>query len=370
MPSHLSSHASIGSSTMRDRHVDTTTSSFGGPEDFTADIMQHLQGDKKAKSLIHSNNRLDLTQLSESSVGGPEDFTADIIRHLQIEQIAESPAQSSKKMKSPARSRQPTVSDAEEDTRPISISLLVDADLTTPLAESTKLEGGPPAPSKQEDEMKSLHQQLEQLKVTLAQKDETLRDLQATLAQKDQKISGLETALTQQDEKLARKIEMLAQKDEMLAQQDEIMAQQDEMIVQRDEMLGQKDEMLAEADETVGILQARLSTKTTETRNTNETLETKIKHLKASTSIAQAEATRARREQEEREKLWIQRSEVLLAEIDRRGQAVMWAIGEKECPGMVDEKGRQAYRYQIGKDYRRVSKTKAKPSIRYGDSMI
>lgn len=318
---------------MKERHADTTTSSFGGPEDFTMNMLQNMK-----------RNKSDLSLPSESSVDGPEDFTADIIEDLRRD----------KKAKSPARSRQPTVSDAEEDSRPISINLLGDDDLTAPLAESTKLEGRPSASNKLDNEMESLRHQLEQMRAILAQKDETIGELQAKLAQKDETIGDLQATLAQQDEKLA-------QKNEVLAQKNEILAQQDEMLVQRDEML-------VEADEAFGVLQVQVS-KNAEACKTIKILETEVKTLKTTAQAAKAEATRARKEQEERDTLWIERSDILLAEIDRRGKAVMWAIGEKECPGMVDEKGRQAYHYRNGKDYTRASTSRTKPSTRRDDTI-
>ena len=75
-------------------------------------------------------------------------------------------------------------------------------------------------------------------------------------------------------------------------------------------------------------------------------LEEEVKDLTTSVRTARAEAKRAKNEQAEREMLWAERSEILLAECDRRGRALMVKIGEQELPGVRDEKGRQAYRYQ------------------------
>ena len=74
MASLMTSHASIGNSTLKDAR-DMTTSSFGGPEDFTLNIIDLMRRNKP--SFKHTNRE----QLTTSSFGGPEDFTADIVKH-------------------------------------------------------------------------------------------------------------------------------------------------------------------------------------------------------------------------------------------------------------------------------------------------
>ena len=201
-----------------------------------------------------------------------------------------------------------------------------------------------------DDEMESLHQQLEQMKSALAQKDETINVLQSQLLAKEAKCEELHVVLQDRSSAMAAaESREAALKHAVRAAEEQTVAvtatAADRFAIVKDALITAEDEaaMAAErAKDTVSAAEARANT----AEKRCGRLEREVRELTASARAARAEAKRAREERAEREALWEERSEILLKECDRRGRALMVKIGEIELPGVRDERGRQAYQYQ------------------------
>jgi hypothetical protein len=214
-----------------------------------------------------------------------------------------------------------------------------------------------PEPSKM-DERESLRLQLEQMKSALALKDETINLLQSKLSAKETECEELHTVLQKKSAAIAAaESREVALKEAVRATEEKSVAAAataaERFAIVKDALITAEDEAAVAAERTKDAV-AAAEQKTDAAVSRCRRLEKEAKDLTASTRAARVEAKRARKEQAERETLWMERSEILLAECDRRGKALMVKIGEQELPGVRDEKGRQAYRYQ-----RRVERDRA-----------
>lgn len=206
------------------------------------------------------------------------------------------------------------------------------------------------AEPKSVDETESLRQQLAQMKSTLAQREGVINDLQGKLLAKEAECTDLYSALQDKSVAIAAaESRELALKDAVRAAQAETAAAgktaAERFAIVKDALLAAEDEAAGAAERAEHAVLA-VQSKADAAASRCRRLEQEVQDLTASAQVARAEAKRAREEQTQRETLWMQRSEILLAECDRRGQALMLNIGEQELPGVRDGKGRQAYRYQ------------------------
>lgn len=205
------------------------------------------------------------------------------------------------------------------------------------------------APSK-DDETELLRQQLEAMQTALAQKDETIAVLQAKLSAKEAQCVELQDALQNHSSALVAAETRETALKQALGEAEAESAAAARTAAERFAIV--KDALLiAEEEAAVAVGRAKDTMTAAEARadaaiSRCQRLDAEVKKLTTSERAARAEAERARKEQAEREALWTERSEVLLAECDRRGRALMVKIGELELPGIRDERGRQAYRYQ------------------------
>ena len=466
MASFLTSHASLGSSTLNNANKEERTADFsiGGPEDFTAALFNHTlnsptrspterSNSKTTKQpsvnhprnvppthcSAHPNRSPELTN-SSSIIGGPADFTANISEYLRSARPTRpsppsslhSPNITASSLGGPAdltqnlqthiessrrnrgRKLQPTVSDEDDEPRDESVSpiattvnpspepttslpgWLLDEELPAPQAESTPAlrptsrslatankqkfrDGSPPTSTPQQNppqpavpsETDLLRQEIEQLKLALMQRDNTIAGLQTALVSKDAECVELRRASTTQINSLTKVVNKasaaakakdtqcqdmsaatkreLAEKDSAIEKLNISLQEKAAAAVKTDSAVSTlvarsaalKDAMIAAEDEAAGLAQH------------NERLARKVEALTLSTDVALEKAKRAEREMGEREEMWAQRADVLLAEIERRGRALMIAVGERELPGVKDQRGRQAYRY-AGAKARRV----------------
>jgi hypothetical protein len=238
------------------------------------------------------------------------------------------------------------------------------AGTTQPLPEGSKV-----------DETELLRQKLEQMKAALAQKDETINALQTELSVKVAECEQLRNALQEKStaltaavesrevalqdgaraaqEKAAAKARETALQDALHAAEEQAAAAAttaaERFVIIKNALIAAEDEAAVAAERAQHALAAAESKADTRCRR----LEKEANDLTASVRAARAEAKSARKEQAEHEAHWVQRSEILLAECDRRGRALMVKIGEAELPGVKDAKGRQAYRYQKDRERER-----------------
>ena len=200
----------------------------------------------------------------------------------------------------------------------------------------------PPA-STEADEMELLRKELEKMKSALAQKEEEINILQSKLSAKEVECDELHNVFQDKSSAVA------AAESRETVLRDAIRAAEEKtaaaLATAAERFTIMKNALIAAEDEAaVAAEQAKDTVTAAESRCRR--LEEEVKDLTTSMRTARAEAKRAKNEQAERETLWAERSEILLAECDRRGRALMIKIGEQELPGVIDEKGRQAYRYQ------------------------
>lgn len=206
--------------------------------------------------------------------------------------------------------------------------------------------------------VESLRQQLEEMKAALAQKDEAITVLQTKLSVKEAECEELHSILEDKSSALAAAETRETALTDALHIAEQNAAADADTAAERFAIV--KDALVAaEDDAAVAAERAREAVATAEARadaavSKCQRLEKEVMALSTSVQDAKADAKRARKEQMEREAMWVGRSEVLLAECDRRGRALMVKIGELELPGVRDEKGRQAYRYQRGRERGRV----------------
>ena len=201
------------------------------------------------------------------------------------------------------------------------------------------------------DEVESLRQQLQQSKAALAQKEETINVLRNSLSAKKIECDELHNVLqTKSSAAAAAESREGALQDALRAAEQQTVADAniaaERFAIVKGALIAAEDEAavaMERAQDAVAAAEAKAASR-------GRRLEKEVNDLTASARAARAEAKRARTEQAEREALWVERSEVLLAECDRRGRALLVKIGERELPGVRDEKGRQAYRYQRGRD--------------------
>jgi hypothetical protein len=200
----------------------------------------------------------------------------------------------------------------------------------------------PPASTKV-DEMEFLRKELEKVKSALARKEEEVNVLQSKLSAKEAECDELHNVLQDKSSAIAAaELRETALKDAMRAAEEKTAAATataaERFNVMKNALIAAEDEAAVAAE------QAQDAVTAVESRCRR--LEKEVEYLTTSVRTARAEAQRAKNEQAEREVLWTERSEILLAECDRRGRALMIKIGEQELPGVRDENGRQAYRYQ------------------------
>ena len=189
------------------------------------------------------------------------------------------------------------------------------------------LQRPPPEPSEVDElELQLLRAQLEQMKSTLAQKEETITVLQNKLSAKDAECETLHNALQTKSSAAA--------------------ASSSSREAALESALHIAEEKTAAAAATAAARFAIVKDALIATEDEAAVTADRCRRLEKEAKSARAEATQARKQQAEREALWIKRSEVLLAECERRGRAVLVTIGEREMPGVRDGMGRQAYRYQ------------------------
>jgi hypothetical protein len=208
----------------------------------------------------------------------------------------------------------------------------------------------PPREPSKVDETELLRQQLEDMKAALAQKDEAIHVLQKKLSAKEAECQELHDALLDKSAAVAAAElrERALKKDVRAAEEKCVVASTagaERFAIVKDALITAEDEaavVVERAKDAVAVAESRADAAVSRCRR----LEREVRDLTASARAARAEAKRARREQADREALWLERSEILLAECDRRGKALMIKIGEQELPGMRDRVGRQAYRYQ------------------------
>ena len=193
------------------------------------------------------------------------------------------------------------------------------------------------------DEMELLRKELEKMKSALAQKEEEINVLQSKLLAKEVECDELHNILQDKSSAVAAaELRETVLKDAIRAGEEKTAAA---LATAAERFTIMKNALIAVEDEAaVAAEQAKDTVTAAESRCRR--LEEEVKDLTMSVRTARAEAKRAKNEQAEREMLWAERSEILLAECDRRGRALMVKIGEQELPGVRDEKGRQAYRYQ------------------------
>jgi hypothetical protein len=208
------------------------------------------------------------------------------------------------------------------------------------------------------DETELLRRQLEEMKAALAQKDEAITALQTKLSAKEAECEELHrafgdksTALAAAETRETALTDVVRVTEQNAAADAQTAAER--FVIVKDALIAAEDEaaMAAErAREALVAAAARTDAALAKVRR----LEREVEDLSVSARDAEAAAKRVRKEQMDREAMWVGRSEVLLAECDRRGRALMVKIGELELPGVRDEKGRQAYRYQREKERGRL----------------
>jgi chromosome segregation ATPase len=217
------------------------------------------------------------------------------------------------------------------------------ADCTRAIRSDKQNNAQRPPTSTKVDEMELLRKELEEMKSALAQKEEAINVLQSKLSAKEAECDELHNVLQDKSSAIAAaESRETVLKDAMRAAEEKTAAATataaERFAIMKNALIIAEDEAAVAAErakDTVTVAESRC-----------HRLEKEVKDLTTSVRTARAEAKRAKKEQAERETLWMERSEILLAECDRRGRALMIKIGEQELPGVRDEKGRQAYRYQ------------------------
>jgi hypothetical protein len=200
-----------------------------------------------------------------------------------------------------------------------------------------------PPTSTKVDEMELLRKELEEMKSALAQKDEAINVLQSKLSVKEAECDELRNILQDKSSAVAAaESRETVLKDAMRAAEEKT-ASATATAAERFTIM--KNALIAAEDE-AAVAAERAKDAVTAAESRCHRLEKEVKDFTTSVRTTRAEAKRAKKEQAERETMWMERSEILLAECDRRGRALMIKIGEQELPGVRDEKGRQAYRYQ------------------------
>jgi hypothetical protein len=200
-----------------------------------------------------------------------------------------------------------------------------------------------PPTSTKVDGMELLRKELEEMKSALAQKEEAINVLQSKLSAKEAECDELHNVLQDKSSAIsAAESRETVLKDAMRAAEEKTAA----ATATAAERFAIMKNALITAEDEAAVAAERAKYTVTAAESRCHRLEKEVKDLTTSVRTARAEAKRAKKEQAERETLWMERSEILLAECDRRGRALMIKIGEQELPGVRDEKGRQAYRYQ------------------------
>jgi len=200
-----------------------------------------------------------------------------------------------------------------------------------------------PPTSTKVDEMELLRKELEEMKSALAQKDEAINVLQSKLSVKEAECDELRNILQDKSSAVAAAESRETVLKDAIPAAEEKTASATATAAERFTIM--KNALIAAEDE-AAVAAERAKDAVTAAESRCHRLEKEVKDLTTSVRTARAEAKRAKKEQAERETMWMERSEILLAECDRRGRALMIKIGEQELPGVRDEKGRQAYRYQ------------------------
>jgi hypothetical protein len=200
-----------------------------------------------------------------------------------------------------------------------------------------------PLASTKVDEMELLRKELEKMKSAFVQKEEEVNILQSKLLAKEVECDELHDVLQEKSSAVAAaELRETVLKDAIRAGEEKTAAA---LATAAERFTIMKNALITAEDE-AAVAAERAKDTITAAESRRRQLEEEVKDLTTSVRTARAEAKRAKNEQAEREMLWAERSEILLAECDRRGRALMVKIGEQELPGVRDEKGRQAYRYQ------------------------
>jgi hypothetical protein len=217
------------------------------------------------------------------------------------------------------------------------------ADCTRAIRSDKQNNAQRPPTSTKVDEMELLRKELEEMKSALAQKEEAINVLQSKLSAKEAECDELHNVLQDKSSAVAAaESRETVLKDAMRAAEEKTAAA---TATAAERFAIMKNALIAAEDE-AAVAAERAKDAATAAESRCHRLEKEVKDLTTSVRTARAEAKRAKKDQAEREMLWMERSEILLAECDRRGRALMIKIGEQELPGVRDEKGRQAYRYQ------------------------
>ena len=148
-------------------------------------------------------------------------------------------------------------------------------------------------------------------------------------------VAQLQQQISRRDEILATSRRTVRHLEMQVSLKDDALAASKRTIDDLEEQLQSNEEAISISQRLVMHLQEQLE-------KTDEALATS--HLTA--AHLRSKMFQAQQEHEKREEEWHHRADLMLDEVDRRGEACLYLWGKMEKPGVKDQRGRQGYRYR------------------------